>query len=119
MANELTNLRTTFDPASHEGDVSVLAFFKGNTFIDRLASEAADMVYAIMQREEAYLADIKAGTAELLKLREENKRLREALRVMIYESTHLSPMEDDGSHWCKISREALEQARAAYHNRNE
>ena len=39
--------------------------------------------------------------------------LRAALQRMVYETTHLSPMEDDGSHWCKISAEALAQARAA------
>lgn len=38
---------------------------------------------------------------------------REALRVMIYETTHLSPMEPDGSHWCRITADALNTARAA------
>ena len=42
-------------------------------------------------------------------------RMGEALRAMIYEATSLSPMEDDGSHWCRITKEALELARAAYH----
>jgi|SRR6185312_11104677 len=42
-------------------------------------------------------------------------RLREALGAMIYETTSLSSMEDDGSHWCRITKEALELARAAYH----
>jgi hypothetical protein len=41
-------------------------------------------------------------------------RIKEALRVMIYETTHLSAIKHDGSHWCKISAEALRQARAAY-----
>lgn len=36
-----------------------------------------------------------------------------ALRVMVYETTHLSRREDDGSHWCKISSDALHKARAA------
>jgi hypothetical protein len=39
--------------------------------------------------------------------------LVEALRRMVYETTSLSPLEDDGSHWCKISKDALAQARAA------
>ncbi len=43
---------------------------------------------------------------------DEIERLKEALRTMVYETTHLSPMETDGSHWCKISAEALAQARA-------
>lgn len=41
------------------------------------------------------------------------ERLREALALMIYETTSLSPMECDGSHWCNISANALEKARAA------
>lgn len=36
-----------------------------------------------------------------------------ALREMIYEATHLSPAEADGSHWCKISGETLRSARGA------
>lgn len=40
-------------------------------------------------------------------------RMREALGRMIYETTHLSAVEDDGSHWCKISGEVLALARAA------
>lgn len=36
-----------------------------------------------------------------------------ALAEMIYETTHLSPQEDDGSHICKISRETLQRARDA------
>lgn len=39
--------------------------------------------------------------------------LREALERMVYETTSLSPLEDDGSHWCRISAEALAIARAA------
>jgi hypothetical protein len=41
----------------------------------------------------------------------ENARLRWALQRMVYETTHLSPQQDDGSHWCKISHGALAQAR--------
>jgi len=40
------------------------------------------------------------------------KALVDALREFIYETTHLSPLEDDGSHWCKISDDCLETARA-------
>ena len=39
--------------------------------------------------------------------------LEGALREMVYEATHLSPQEDDGSHWAKISKGTLEKARAA------
>lgn len=41
------------------------------------------------------------------------KALEAALQTFIYETTHLSPLEDDGSHWCKISAECLEKGRAA------
>jgi hypothetical protein len=41
------------------------------------------------------------------------KALVEALALIIYETTHLSPQEDDGSHWCKISAECLEKGRQA------
>lgn len=36
-----------------------------------------------------------------------------ALRAMVYEATHLSPPEDDGSHWCRITKQTLDAARAA------
>ena len=39
--------------------------------------------------------------------------LKAALERMVYETTSLSPLEDDGSHWCRISKDALEDARAA------
>ena len=41
--------------------------------------------------------------------------IQEALRQMIYETTSLSPLEDDGSHKCRITKGALEAARQAYH----
>lgn len=40
-------------------------------------------------------------------------KMAEALMPMVYEATHLSPMNDDGSHNCKISRAALTVAREA------
>ncbi len=57
---------------------------------------------------ECMAASLAARDAEIA-------RLREALGAMIYETTSLSPMEDDGSHWCRITKEALELVRAAYH----
>lgn len=41
------------------------------------------------------------------------EQLEKALREMVYETTHLSPCEDDGSHKCKISGATLAKARAA------
>ena len=43
----------------------------------------------------------------------EIERLKAALRHLVYEITHLSPEEDDGSHRCRISKSALQSARAA------
>lgn len=39
-------------------------------------------------------------------------RVVEVLSRGIHETTHLSPREDDGSHWAKISAAWLEDARA-------
>ena len=39
--------------------------------------------------------------------------LEAALKQMVYETTSLSALEDDGSHWCRITREALAAARKA------
>lgn len=44
---------------------------------------------------------------------EERAIMVEALKLFIYETTHLSPTEDDGSHWCKISAETLRKGRDA------
>lgn len=50
------------------------------------------------------LAEVEAALAL-------SARLAEALRTMIYETTHLSPENDDGSHDCRISRPALATSR--------
>ncbi len=55
----------------------------------------------------------KAADETLRALAAERDALREALQQMVYETTHLSPEEDDGSHWCRISKQALTQGRAA------
>jgi hypothetical protein len=39
--------------------------------------------------------------------------LETALANLVYEVTHLSPRNDDGSHDCRISAEALQIAREA------
>ncbi len=44
---------------------------------------------------------------------DEIEKLRAALRELIYETTHLSPQEDDGSHRCTITGETLRKARMA------
>jgi len=50
---------------------------------------------------------------EIERLQAENARLQESLGQLIYEVTHLSPQEDDGSHWCRITGQTLKKARAA------
>jgi hypothetical protein len=52
-------------------------------------------------------------TTRLLDAEARVKVLEDALREMVYETTHLSPQEDDGSHWAKISAAALGRARTA------
>ena len=71
-------------------------------------------------REEASFAyhraeeDMLTEAADRIEaLEAENERLREGLREYVYETTHLSPQEEDGSHWCKISANCLNSARAA------
>lgn len=54
------------------------------------------------------LSLVLAATAHLSAEREE---LREVLQAFIYETTHLSAQEDDGSHRCKISVDTLRRAR--------
>ena len=49
---------------------------------------------------------------EITRLTAENERLRALLREAVYEATHLSPQEPDGSHWAKMSAAWLAQARA-------
>lgn len=39
--------------------------------------------------------------------------LKDALTEFVYETTHLSREEDDGSHWCRIPKATLEKGRAA------
>jgi len=56
----------------------------------------------------AHIPWLKKGT-HIMKTQAD--KLADALRRFIYKTTHLSPMEDDGSHWCKIDRETLEIAR--------
>lgn len=45
--------------------------------------------------------------------------LRDALATFIYETTCLSPLNDDGSHDCRISAECLEAGREALRNTRE
>lgn len=50
------------------------------------------------------------------------RRLEEmagALQEMVYETTHLSPRNDDGSHVCRITAEALARARRALNKAGE
>jgi hypothetical protein len=66
--------------------------------------------------ERIYRAMLAAAPAPVS---DDVKAERDALIDLVYEVTSLSPMEDDGSHWCKISKAALENARAALRARSE
>lgn len=47
MSDRLTNEWTdSFDPASHDGDVSVLTFFQGGQLVATLTGETAEFVHA-------------------------------------------------------------------------
>jgi hypothetical protein len=67
---------------------------------------------AELQRHHLEEVRLLSLAAERDALQAENARLREALRELIYEVTHLSPQEDDGSHWCRITGQTLKKARA-------
>jgi hypothetical protein len=69
---------------------------------DIAQAKAASLEVYIMQMED-----------NLYKLEAEVERLKAALRTMVYETTHLSPEKDDGSHWCSITADALQAARTA------
>lgn len=58
-------------------------------------------------------AQYEPDVAEIARLRAEVERLREIIKEAVYEVTHLSPEELDGSHWARISAEWLQKARAA------
>ena len=70
--------------------------------LDRLE----DRLTALLQAERLRASSAGVGVGV-------ENQLRYALREVIHEATRLSPVEDDGSHWCKISGKTLAQARAA------
>jgi hypothetical protein len=65
------------------------------------------------KRIDAFVSIGNEAAALLVSLADEVVRLREALAAMVYETTHLSPMEVNGDHRCRISAAALTRARAA------
>ena len=77
--------------------------------VERLAAA----VKAQMDGKHKEAAEANLWFTKAQEWKAEVERLREALRVMIYETTHLSPMRPDGSHWCRITADALNIARAA------
>lgn len=75
---------------------------------ERLRSKANDKSY------KAKPFNLMMDAADALEVKEARiETLENALREMVYETTHLSPMEPDGSHKCKISGSALEKSRNA------
>jgi Lar family restriction alleviation protein len=72
-----------------------------------------DPVY-VAERSEAIAAwNTRATQADALAVMREAEG---AMREFIYETTHLSPMEADGAHWCKISGECLSGGRTTLAN---
>ena len=57
------------------------------------------------------LDDIEFVVARIEELEAKLAKAVEALEFYTYETTHLSAEEDDGSHWCKISKGCLDHAR--------
>jgi predicted nucleic acid-binding Zn-ribbon protein len=80
-----------------------------------ITTEAAERLAIILNRldMDRNATALRSLAAERDALKAENARLRAALRELIYETTHLSPQEDDGSHRCTITGETLRKARAA------
>lgn len=72
-----------------------------------------DELYKALSKGYADRCDQLNAVYLIEELQVEVERLRGALRTMVYETTHLSPEEDDGSHWCSITADALQAARAA------
>jgi len=72
---------------------------------DNLKERLADMSALSQSKTPAdalkYIEELEAKLAKAV----------EALEFYTYETTHLSAEEDDGSHWCKISKGCLAQAR--------
>ena len=67
---------------------------------------------SLRHRLKAAEARAEAAESELAALKAELAEAVADLQMFVYETTHLSPIEDDGSHWCKISAECLSNARA-------
>lgn len=72
-------------------------------------------LFLVMACRRADIADEQAAALQerVRVLEAKNKRLREALANMVYETTSLSPMETNGDHKCIIKADALQTARAA------
>ena len=90
-------------------ETGILGFDPGTPYGERSA-------YVVRVGDEViYFGETPPPTVKehISRLEAKNARLREALKEAVYQATHLSPMEDDGSHWAKMSGEWLAQARAA------
>jgi septal ring factor EnvC (AmiA/AmiB activator) len=98
--------------------ISTLAAERDALKAERNAERSARFkVEAEFSHTQRRIARQRRALAKLYQRRHDRKaknaRLRAALRELIYETTHLSPQEDDGSHRCTITGETLRKARAA------
>ena len=78
-----------------------------------VAREAIEEIVKLEAQHNEQAATIARLWAKREALQKRVVELEGALSEMVYDATHLSPQEDDGSHWCKISKGTLEKARAA------
>ena len=87
----------------HHAQIVVALIDQVKGLTDRLEHVEKERHRQAQRRAENYnrAVDAEAALAEARKVIEE----------LVYETTHLSPEKDDGSHWCKISKAALTQAR--------
>lgn len=68
------------------------------------------MLTSLGANNTAFLTDAKK---QVYAMQKQQEALVRVITSFVYETTCLSPQEDDGSHWCKMSKETLEAGRAA------
>lgn len=112
-SSSLRNLHRTlcYERGDHPDEIDTAASL-GADALDRVEAIAAEKAKVEAELDQAvFFLEEHKRSAEAAEARV--RELEEALREMVYETTHLSSEEDDGSHWCKISNATLARARAA------
>lgn len=103
------------DPLSSDEQRGMLPDWAGTDM-----QKAAQTLRAIAAERDALKAELHetrmqslVDFGKLQKACDERNALKAALALIVYETTHLSPVEEDGSHWCRITGPCLNKARAA------